>query len=361
MRGLSFLAFVVMTIVCWGIYGPILHEGQIELGADGQLSRIRALRCVGISYFLIAVLFPLLLIRGEAEGKWSVAGMLWSSAAGALGALGALGLLCAFKFGGTPIFVMPLVFGCAPVINTIVTMMMGLAFRYASLMFYLGVLVVAIGSAGVMFFKPQPPSSSARHITTNREVAAGHSSSTTNADSDQAQPNSDNEKSSRFGWMMGFIAMTALCWGSYGPVQHRGQMKLGGSRMRPFLFVGLAYFAIAVAVPLIFHSFIPPDPGRWTVSGAIWSLAAGATGAIGALGIVFAFNVGGKPIFVMPLVFGGAPVINTISSTMAKGLYGQISIPFCISLFLVIVGAVTVIVCAPRAEAIPSAKPPRVA
>ena len=35
-------------------------------------------------------------------------------------------------------------------------------------------------------------------------------------------------------------------------------------------------------------------------------------GAIGALGIILAFNFGGKPVYVMPLVFGGAPVITTL-------------------------------------------------
>ena len=42
--------------------------------------------------------------------------------------------------------------------------------------------------------------------------------------------------------------------------------------------------------------------------GTAWSLGGGAVGAIGALGVIMAFNLGGKPVYVMPLVFGGAPV-----------------------------------------------------
>ena len=39
---------------------------------------------------------------------------------------------------------------------------------------------------------------------------------------------------------------------------------------------------------------------------------AGALGAIGAVCIIWAFRAGGLPIYVMPLVFGGAPIINVL-------------------------------------------------
>jgi hypothetical protein len=70
--------------------------------------------------------------------------------------------------------------------------------------------------------------------------------------------------------------------------------------------VGLAYFVIAVLAPLpLMQLFV--EAGTWTFRGVAWSLAGGAAGALGALGIIMAFNFGGKPIYVMPLVFGGAP------------------------------------------------------
>jgi hypothetical protein len=31
------------------------------------------------------------------------------------------------------------------------------------------------------------------------------------------------------------IGITALSWGAYGPVLHKGQAKMGGGRLRPFL------------------------------------------------------------------------------------------------------------------------------
>ena len=213
---------------------------------------------------------------------------------------------------------MPLVFGCAPVVNTIVTMAMNRTVKEASLPFYFGVIVVAIGAAGVMYFKPTPAK-----IT--------------------------SISGSQLMTVIICIAVTALCWGSYGPVLHRGQTKMNGSRMRPFLCVGLAYFVLAVIMPYALQSVFPFGEGGWTFAGTFWSLVAGAAGAIGALGIIYAFNFGGKPIFVMPLVFGGAPVVNTFTSIIRSGVWGQVPTAFYISLTLVIFGAVTVLICAPKA------------
>jgi hypothetical protein len=77
-------------------------------------------------------------------------------------------------------------------------------------------------------------------------------------------------------------------------------------------------------------------------------------GAIGALGIIMAFNFGGRPVYVMPLVFGGAPVINTATSMFKSyintGEWGSLGTNFLVSLGLVIAGAATVLVFAPKPE-----------
>ena len=348
MRGFSFLFFVFLTIATWGIYGPVLHVGQIALGEGEKLSRWSPFICVGVAYFLIAVVYPMIMIPKEGKGNWSPSGMFWSFFAGAVGAIGALGIILAFMFGGKPVFVMPLVFGFAPVINTVVSMLMSRTIKQASMVFYLGVLVVAIGGAGVMFFKPAAPPKTMPPVTTTQEENANGKTST-ELESASADSSSDQDNSDNFWWMIASVGLTALCWGSYGPVLHKGQARMGGSRLRPFLFVGLAYFVIAVVMPLLLQNFLPPDPGELNTSGVLWSLAAGAAGAIGALGIIYAFHFGGKPIFVMPLVFGGAPVINTLSSTISSQTFGQLEYPFFISLFLVIAGAVTVLTTAPKA------------
>jgi hypothetical protein len=117
--------------------------------------------------------------------------------------------------------------------------------------------------------------------------------------------------------------------------------------------VGLAYFGIAVVVPFaVLGMWV--EQGQWTLSGSFWSLMAGAAGALGALGIILGFNFGGKPIYVMPLVFGGAPVVNTFTTMVEKGTWEGIPILFYLSLLLVIVGSASVLIFAPR----PGKKPP---
>jgi hypothetical protein len=155
------------------------------------------------------------------------------------------------------------------------------------------------------------------------------------------------------------IILSALCWGSYGPILHRGQTKMAGSRLRPFLCVGLAHFAIAVVAPLLLLNVFN-EPGTWnTISGVSWSLAGGAAGAVGALGIILAFNFGGKPIYVIPLVFGGAPVVNTFIAILAESNLHAIGVPFFSSLLLVIGGAVAVLIFAPRGAAPHAAPTPK--
>ena len=157
------------------------------------------------------------------------------------------------------------------------------------------------------------------------------------------------------------IAMTGLCWGAYGPVLHWGQgaMPEAGDKLRPFICVGLAYFVIAVVVPIALLGGGAFSPSTWTFSGFFWSSAAGIAGAVGALGIVIALSNGGKPSYVMPLVFGLAPVINSFWTLYFSGTwkdFGRIQLGvFTAGLILVAVGAITVLVSVPKPK--PHAKP----
>lgn len=341
------LVFVAMTFLSWGLYGPALHEGQHAM----DRSLLRPLLCVGIAYFLVAVLVPLALLRrGGEAGGWTIGGVIWSVLAGVAGAVGALGIIVAFTARGNPLYVMPLVFGFAPVVNTFVTMAMSKTTREAAMVFYAGVLLVALGAAGVLLFKPQLPGGG-RASPTNG--AAHNAQAEAASRGNQPEPLLAKELLA----ILVAVAMTALCWGSYGPILHQGQAKMAGSRLRPFLCVGLAYFAVAVLVPLgILIGW--REPGHWSVMGTVWSLAAGVFGALGALGIIMAFNFGGRPIYVMPLVFGGAPVVNTLTSITKSliqyGDAGPLQWKFYLSLVLVIVGAVVVLVFSPKAGPAPS-------
>ncbi len=381
MKGLGFLAFVFITICCWGVYGPVLHHGQLLMG-DGprQLSLLKPIVGVGCAYFLIAVLFPMFMLISKGEkGHWTASGFVWSFVAGAVGAIGAIGIALSFKFGGQAVYVMPLVFGFAPVVNTIVTMLMSRTIGEASPLFYAGVIIVAVGAAGVLVFKPVPatPHSSVVFgnetvvltavslVTQQPESGQGNNGNddgektgetpeeTGTAAADKAAPaavsaTSPNATTQRsIPMIVCCIALAALCWGSYGPVLHKGQMKMSGSRLRPFLCVGIAYFVLAVILPMFLLGSFPEKEG-WFNSGMFWSMLAGAAGAVGALGIIYAFNFGGRPIFVMPLVFGCAPVVNTFSQTMTASQPVNIPSAFYLSLFLVILGAIIVLTCAPR-------------
>ena len=119
-------------------------------------------------------------------------------------------------------------------------------------------------------------------------------------------------------FVLAFTAMTAFFWGIYGIVLHRGtslmelkeetfQGEIGVS-LRAFVGVGLAYFLIAVLVPVALLNR-KRETGYWSVSGTMMSLFAGAVGALGALGVTLALSFKAQAIYVMPLVFGGAPVI----------------------------------------------------
>ena len=117
--------------------------------------------------------------------------------------------------------------------------------------------------------------------------------------------------------------------------------------MRPLICVGLAYFAIAVVVPVVLL-VTRGEAGDWTARGIVWSLAGGAAGAIGALGIILAFNFGGKPAYVMPLVFGCAPVVNAFITMYWAGTWNEMRPAFLAGLILVGMGAMMVLYFAPK-------------
>ena len=96
MQFLGMLAAIALTAFCWGVYGPVLHFGR-----EAMHSNLRPFMCVGLAYFVIAVIVPLaLLARGGERGGWTSKGVLWSMLAGTAGSLGALGVILALGFGG---------------------------------------------------------------------------------------------------------------------------------------------------------------------------------------------------------------------------------------------------------------------
>ncbi|MEK6250021.1 MAG: hypothetical protein N2C12_17690 [Planctomycetales bacterium] len=333
MKFLLVIATMALTILCWGAYGPILHDGKLAMGDHSLLPFF----FVGVAYFLIAVAVPAVLLnmRGE-KGSWTASGIFWSLVAGAAGAIGALGIILAFA-EGYPIYVMPIVFGGAPIINSLVTMAMNKTKSIGPL-FLAGLIMVIAGSVTVMLFKPAAPATAVDTVSASPE------------ESESELPAETSFVAGAVYFIIG-IAMAVFCWGVYGPILHKGQMKMNGSRLRPLICVGLAYFGIAVAIPsLLLSAGVDGGWGSYDFTGSIWSLFAGGAGVLGALGVIMAFNFGGKPIYVMPLIFGGAPVVNTFISIYKTQQIGQIAPMFWSGLILVIVGAAVVLVFSPKGK-----------
>jgi hypothetical protein len=147
---MSWVFFALGAALSWGLYGPTLHRGQVMLG-----SPLKALLCVGIAYFLIGVLVPMaaLSAQGDLRG-FSMSGSLAATGAGALGALGAVFIIYAFRSGGLPAYVMPLVFGGAPLVNVLVSMAMHPPKEAPNPLLWVGYVLASAGAGLVLYYKP---------------------------------------------------------------------------------------------------------------------------------------------------------------------------------------------------------------
>lgn len=156
-QSMTWLAFALMTVVCWGLYGVFLHSGQLGM-ADPVNGRYKAFLFVGIAYLITAVLGPVIvLLLNGASWSMPAKGMNWSLLAGTVGALGAFCVLLAFGAKGTPSVVMSIVFAGAPVVNAIVAFALhppagGLgAMRWQ---FIAGIALAAVGGYLVTMYRP---------------------------------------------------------------------------------------------------------------------------------------------------------------------------------------------------------------
>lgn len=144
------IVFALGAALSWGFYGVSLHKGQVALG-----SPMRALLCVGVAYFLVGVMWPVgaLTSAGEMKG-FSMAGTITATAAGLLGAAGAVCIIYAFKAGGLPAYVMPLVFGGAPLVNVLVAMIISPPKTTPNPLLWVGYVLASAGAGLVLYYKP---------------------------------------------------------------------------------------------------------------------------------------------------------------------------------------------------------------
>jgi drug/metabolite transporter (DMT)-like permease len=170
------LMYVGLAGLAWGTYVPLIFYGGNELGKAPN-SRIMAILCVGVAYFVIAVIFPLYLFL-SGQFPWpelKVTGLIFSGLAGVAGAIGALCVIYATKAaigsakaqGLDPshykLYIAPLIFGLAPIINTLVSVFWhpgeGQPFQFGFEMpgwkLWVGISLVGAGAALVLFSKEE--------------------------------------------------------------------------------------------------------------------------------------------------------------------------------------------------------------
>src|SRR5437660_7315347 len=104
-------------------------------------------------------------------------------------------------------------------------------------------------------------------------------------------------------WLF-YAALAGLCWGTYVPFVQQGIRGLGGSPFGSFLCVGLAYFLIAVVVPIALLNTTERRPD-WNASGITFATLAGVAGALGALCVIFANRYATGPddrLYIAPII-----------------------------------------------------------
>jgi hypothetical protein len=173
-KGMSWQTYALMTVLFWGVYGVLLHMGRGFMpgvtppSPEGANAGLKAFLMVCGAYAITGVIaIAVLKARGSAFTFTSTS-ISWSLVAGLAGALGAFTLVLALGAAATPLklgggglgaaaagAVMPIVFGGAPIVNAIVSMLkQGSSFKSLPLPFILGILLAASGGFLVAKFAP---------------------------------------------------------------------------------------------------------------------------------------------------------------------------------------------------------------
>jgi hypothetical protein len=159
-----------------------------------------------------------------------------------------------------------------------------------------------------------------------------------------------------------YALMTVFFWGVYGVLLHLGRGHIAtfapadqnNAGLKAFLMVCVAYMVTGV----IAFGVLKARGSDLSLGnlGITWSLVAGLAGALGAFTLVLALGAAG-PIYkaaaaaaVMPIVFAGAPIVNTIVAMMKappEGGLKALPLPFIIGCVLAASGAFLVAKYAP--------------
>jgi drug/metabolite transporter (DMT)-like permease len=168
------LVYSILAGLCWGTYVPFVQQGIAGL----QRNSLASFLCVGVAYFLIAVLFPIgMFMAGERTPTWNGYGITFATLAGVAGALGALCVIFANRSAAQltrdnpgldvdyRLFIGPIIFAMAPLLNTIVSLLWhpspeggAMAFGLKHLpgwKFFLGIVLAGAGTFLVLYSKEE--------------------------------------------------------------------------------------------------------------------------------------------------------------------------------------------------------------
>src|SRR3954452_15463349 len=92
----------------------------------------------------------------------------------------------------------------------------------------------------------------------------------------------------------GYVIGAGLAWGTYVPLVFFGGTELStkpgtiGGRLASILCVGVAYFVLAVLIPVAIMATRDDASPKWQANGLVFSGLAGIMGAVGAICVIFA-------------------------------------------------------------------------
>ena len=107
-KSMNWLLYAYLTVLSWGAYGVILHygRGQMPTGPETANAGLKAFLWVGIAYFFVAVIGPVLVLKARGSNfSFTGPGITWSFIAGVTGALGAFTLVLALGAAASPIII----------------------------------------------------------------------------------------------------------------------------------------------------------------------------------------------------------------------------------------------------------------
>jgi len=179
----AWLYYAILAGLCWGTYVPFVQQGIAGL----QRNSLASFLCVGVAYFLIAILFPVgMFLAGEKTPQWNAYGIGFATMAGVAGALGALCVIFANRAAPAGsdyrMYIGPVIFALAPLLNTVVSMLWhpshdGGVFQFGlkhlpDWKFYVGILLTGAGAALVLYSKEETEKAARQQAQLPRETIA---------------------------------------------------------------------------------------------------------------------------------------------------------------------------------------------